>query len=372
MSITRTKDGKYRVRVYRAKGKLIDRIVATEREAKQLEAELRMQVKKGEYVSPSRMTVEAFLYEWLEKSVKQKNGLHTYQQYCGIVKNHIVPVIGHIPLEKLEPRHVEGLLAAKYDEGLAVTTRSQIYARLHTALSVAVRWKLVARNVCDAVDRPRSDDTDLYILSVDEARALEACAWDVRMGSAVVFTLHTGLRLGEVLGLCWDDIEEDGLWVKRNLVRYGRNPVFGPPKNKKVRFVPLNDVAREALSRRKVEQELERAFYGDGYRETGHVFTQLNGGVMEPNFLRYRVWQPVRELAGLPEKVRFHDLRHTFASRALAAGANPRAVCDILGHSSPAYTLRKYAHSLPDDRMDAVLKLSVYLRGGETSGDEMD
>lgn len=367
MSITRTKDGKYRVRVYRAKGKLIDRIVATEREAKQLEAELRMQVKKGEYVSPSRMTVEAFLYEWLEKSVKRTSKPRTYEAYEQTVRLHLVPVIGHLRLERLEPLHIEELLAAKYDE-VSERTLLAIYARLHAALETAVRWRLVARNVCDAVEPPKPGEADMYVMSAEEARRLEEACKGVRLGPLVILALHTGMRLGELLGLQWSDIEGEELHVRRTLVKYGKEPVFGTPKNGKVRTVPLDDAAREALAARKVDQELERAFYGDGYRDLGLVFTQLNGGALDASSFRKQDWAKIRAKAGL--SVRFHDLRHTFISRALAAGANPRAVSDIVGHSDPGFTLRRYAHALPDDRRAAVEKLSRYLRGGENSGDE--
>lgn len=367
MSVTPTKDGRWRVRVYVKKGKLIDRIARTESEAKQLEAELRTQVHKGEYVKPSKMTVEQFLYEWLEKSVKRTCKPRTYEAYEQTVRLHLVPEIGHLRLSALEPLHIEELLAKKYNE-MSPRSCSFLYGRLRRALEVAVRWKLVPKNVCAAVERPAAGETDMYILNAEEVRRLEAAAEGVRLGPAIVLALHTGMRLGEVLGLKWSDMRGDTLWVHRTLVKYGKEPVFGPPKNGKRRQVPLDDAAQAALARRRVDQELERAFYGDNYRDLGLVFTQINGGAVDASSFRKQDWQQVKKKAGL-SVLRFHDLRHTFVSRSLAAGANPRAVCDIVGHSDPGFTLRRYAHSLPDDRRDAVVKLNTYLRGGDDGGD---
>src|SRR5690606_39355293 len=89
--------------------------------------------------------------------------------------------------------------------------------------------------VCDAVDPPKPGEADMYVMSAEEARRLEEACKGVRLGPLVILALHTGMRLGELLGLKWSDIEGEELHVRRTLVKYGQEPVFGTPKNGRVR-----------------------------------------------------------------------------------------------------------------------------------------
>ena len=161
--------------------------------------------------------------------------------------------------------------------------------------------------------------------------------------------------------------------------------MFTTPKNRKPRVVPLSPKVVEALKQLRVEQEIERAFFGNDYEDYGLVFCQPNGRPLDGHSLtrwhlkrlvkkvneRAKVLEEKARAEGaalterpvrLPENLRFHDLRHTFVSRALQAGANPRAVSEIAGHHDPGFTLRRYAHALPQDMKEAVQRLSAYLR----------
>src|SRR5690606_5566850 len=136
---------------------------------------------------------------------------------------------------------------------------------------------------------------------------------------------------------------------------------FGTPKNRKFREVPLTPELVEALKAHRVEQELERSFYAQDYQDYGLVFCQPDGRPIDQRSLNRNAWRRIKAAAGVPDKVRLHDLRHPFVSRALAAGANPRAVSDIVGHHDPGFTLRRYAHSLRSDREEATRRLRDYL-----------
>lgn len=394
---TRRRGGRLQVRVYRgydaATGRRLyaTKTVDTLEQAWQAWAELRGQVERQEYVAPARTTVAAYLDEWLEKSAKPNTKPRTHHRYAEIVEHHIKPAIGAVRLDRLTPERVEAMLAGLKGK-VADGTRLHVYRTLHRALEVAVRWKRIGRNVCDAVEPPKVDEPQFYVLTAqDVAAILEAVRgerkppekprkrWSAvrekmmadelrRLLPFFVAATHTGMRLGQLLGLKWEDVDFDTgvIWVRRALEKGGAHPVFTSLKNRKAQEVPMTRELAETLRAWRVEQELERAAYGPDYQDFGLVFCQANGRPLNARSLNRNFWPRVKAAAGLPEHVRLHDLRHTFVSRALAAGANVRAVSEIVGHHDPGFTLKRYAHAIRADRQDAVRRLEEYLRRPHT------
>ena len=354
------------VRVYRGYDKETGRrlqasgTAGTVEEAWELWAKLKQQVEKQEYVPQRRETVADFLQEWLEKSAKPNVKPKTYTRYESLVRVHIIPHIGRIQLNRLTPERVEKMLA---DLSGVISDRSRlhVYRVLSRALNIAVRWKRVGRNVCQAVEAPRAAEPEMYVLSAAEVERLLKAAEGDRLYALYVTAVYTGMRQGELLGLRWQDVDldEKTAWVRQTLQKHGLNPVFGTPKNNKPRLVPLADKVIEALKTHRVEQEIERAHWGHEYTDYDLVFCQDNGRTLS---MRYH-WATLRKKAGLPKQVRFHDLRHTFVSRALAAGGSLRAVSDMVGHHDPGFTARRYAHALQEDQADVIRRLSGYLGG---------
>lgn len=363
----RRRGNRIQVRVYRGYDAATGRrmyasaTVSTAAEAWATYAKLKEQVEKQEYVPPSRVTVAEHLAEWLQ-TAKADVKRSTYDRYEQIVRLHLAPHIGNVQLSRLTPKHVDELMA-KLKGKMSDRTRLYVYRTLHRALEVAVRWERVARNVCKAVDPPQTDETEMYVLSEAEVDSLLQAAKGDRYYPLYVTALYTGMRRGELLGLRWQDVDiDEGIaWVRQTLERAGLNPVFGTPKNRKARPVPLVPEVIEALRTLRVEQEIERSHYAQDYRDYDLVFAQPDGGPISPSSFNRWSWQPIRKRAGLPKQVRFHDLRHTFVSRALAAGANPKAVSDIVGHHDPGFTLRRYAHTLHQDRKEAARLLAEHL-----------
>ena len=372
-----------------------------EKAALRWEAETRRQVETATYVPPTRKTLAQYLEEWLAKDAKPNVKPRTYDRYKEIVEVHISPAIGDVRLDKLTPALVQGLLAAKREQGLSGRTCLHIYRVLHRALNVAVQWGLVGRNACDAVRPPKADEEPPVGLSPEQVEALLEAARTIeekrpdgtvehrpnRLYPLFLTAVHTGMRQGELLALRWEDVDLDAgvALVRRALEKSGKQPAFTTPKNHKPRVVPLASEVVEALRHLQVEQEIERAFFGKDYEDYGLIFCQPNGRPLDGHSLTRwhlkRLVKKVNERATeleekakaegvtltkrpvrLPENLRFHDLRHTFVSRALQAGANPRAVSEIAGHHDPGFTLRRYAHALPEDTKEAVQRLADYLR----------
>ncbi len=165
----------------------------------------------------------------------------------------------------------------------------------------------------------------------------------------------TGLRLGEALGLKWDDIDftERRLVVRRTLQRHpGRGLVFAPPKTEKSRrTIHLSEAARQSLLGH-WQTEPDRRAQARGWMETGLVFTNVGGGPVESGEVNRALTRALRA-AGL-QHIRVHDLRHTVASLLLEAGVHPKVVQELLGHSTIRLTLDTYSHLTPALHQEAA------------------
>lgn len=361
--------------------------IRAEKEARRIESQMLHQVETNTYVPPAKQTVGEYLGEWLEKSARPNVKPGSYRRYEEIVRLTLRPHLGAVRLDKLTPQHVAGMLSELHDQGASARGRQYAYRTLHRALEVAVRWGLVGRNVCDAVEPPRTEEKTPVGLSESQVEALLQAAKEDRLYPLFLTAVHTGMRKGGLLGLRWEDVDlDEGMAVVRQtLERSGRAPAFGTPKNRKIRVVPLSPEVIEALRQLRVDQEIGRATLGANYRDHGLVFCQIDGRPLDGRSLvRWHLKRLVRKVnekadeaekkareersapttrpVRLPANLRFHDLRHTFVSRALQAGANPRAVSEIAGHHDPGFTLKRYAHALNEDMKEAVRKLGHHLR----------
>jgi len=174
--------------------------------------------------------------------------------------------------------------------------------------------------------------------------------------------LHCGLREGEILGLKWSDVALDAgtLQVRRTLSEALAGRRFEPPKNGKGRNVKLTARAAEALRNHLTRQIEEIESLGDRYRDQGLVFPSQVGTPMNAKNLTARSFKPLLKRAKLPN-IRFHDLRHTFATLMLQNGEHPKVVQEMLGHATIAITMDTYSHVLPNMQRDAVDRLGVLL-----------
>lgn len=172
---------------------------------------------------------------------------------------------------------------------------------------------------------------------------------DDRLYAAYVLAATTGMRRGEVLGLRWQDVDLDHgrVSVSQTLVVVsGYDVQYSEPKTAKGRrSIALDENTREALKEWRERQSVERALWGDAYTDADLVFARENGTPLHPDLFSDAFWRHVAE-AKLP-RIRFHDLRHTHATLALAAGVHPKVVSERLGHASVVITLDTYSHAIP-------------------------
>ena len=311
-----------------------------------------------------RQTVAQYLQSWLE-TMKPTMEFSSWNRNREYVELHIVPAVGHVRLRDLTAQQVQQLYANRLMAGLSSSTVRHLHATLHKALKDAERLGLVARNVCKLVNVPRMAETEICPLSSAQARLLLATVARTRMEALYVLALTTGMRLSELLGLRWSDLDLDAhptavVHVRMQLKRIEGQWVWKEPKTKSSRRqIALPEKAVEILRRHQIHQLVERERLGPIWEGHDLVFcTQTGRPLMARNV--YRSLMRVLKKAGLPH-IRFHDLRHTAATLLLSARVNPKVVSEMLGHASITITLDIYAHVLPDMQQDAATAIGRLL-----------
>lgn len=318
----------------------------------------------------SRLTVGEWLDRWLRHKAPnlRRKSLQGYELN---IRLHLKPHLGAVRLEKLTPLHVQALYDELLAQGLSRRSVEYVHAVLHGALAHAVRLGLLVHNPADRVVVPRPGRREMRALGPEEAqRLVDALAGD-RLQPLFLLALLTGMRQEEILGLKWEDVDLEGgvLAVRRTLqwARGGRI-VWGEPKSETSRrTLPLPPSLVQALRHHRTRQEWERRRAGPAWQEHGVVFTREDGRPLRPEFV-YRYLQRTLAAAGLP-RVRFHDLRHTFATLAASeAGADSKRIAHLLGHSTTRLTDDLYRHVLPPVARETVERLDRALLGRDRTG----
>jgi integrase len=364
-SISRRKDGLYMARftAQTESGPQRKTLYAkTRKEAAEKLAQVLAARDKGIVFDADNLKVGEYLERWLRDSVRGTVRQRTWERYEQVARVHIGPRLGRIKLKNLTPTHVRALYREKLDSDLSPRTVNYIHVTLSKALKDAVSDGLIPRNAASAVKAPKPAKKEISPLSCDQARAFLEAARGDRFEAAYVLALHCGLREGEMLGLKWTDVDLEAgtLQVRRTLSEARTGYRFEPPKNGKGRSVRLTARAVEAL-RHHLERQLEEIErLGDLYRDQGLVFPSQVGTPMNAKNLIARSFKPLLKHSGLPD-IRFHDLRHTFATLMLQNGEHPKVVQEMLGHASIAITLDTYSHVLPNMQQDAVNRLGALL-----------
>jgi integrase len=234
---------------------------------------------------------------------------------------------------------------------------------LHKALKAAVADGLIPRNAAAGLKLPRITREEIDPLTEEEARRLLETVRGARLEALYVLALSTGMRLGELLALKWEDVDLEGgrLRVRRTLTHAGKAFVLGEPKTKNSRrTIRLTKGAISALKAHLSRQLEEMERMGSVYQPGGLIFATEGGTIVNPSNLRNRSFKPLLKRADL-QPIRFHDLRHTCATLLLSKSVNPKVVSEMLGHASISITLDIYSHLLPDMQEKAVEALEEML-----------
>lgn len=375
--------GRYRVRSYRgrdASGKIVfeSRTVrGTRREAEAVLRELEAARDRGATVAATGMTVDAYLDKWLAEAAPLRLRARTLRDYKYTLKRYVRPYVGRKKLSRLSPADVQAMVNALAEQGLGRTVR-MAHVVLSSALSRAVKWNLIAYNPCRNVELPSERAQERRgasaAMSVEQLRAFLAAVRGTRYEALFVAMVGTGLRPSELLGLQWEDVDlEHGLLaVRRTLprgwrrwVREGQEPFEAPKTRAGARTVGLAAPVVAALRAHRARQAQDRLVAGSGWQDPwGLVFTTTRGRPLTWEDMRARHFKPALERAGIdPAAFRGYDLRHSYATQALAAGTSVRELQERLGHSDVSVTLGTYVHVLEEQRRETTDKIAARLFG---------
>jgi integrase len=334
------------------------------------------EVDTGTLVDPAHITVGEYLKRWLSDAAKQRLAAKSYERASGIIRLHLVPTLGSQPLAKLSPLHLQTLYGQLQADGMAAAGVRKVHAVVHSALSQAVKWRLLSVNPADGVDLPRIERAPIHALSEAETVQLLATAEGSRLYAPVLVALTTGLRRGELLGLRWQDVDLEGgaLSVVQSLEETGAGVGVKQPKTAGSRrrvTLPASTIA--VLRAHRVAQDEERLRAGSRWHGSGLVFTTAGGQPWRPSAFSMAFKRLIAS-AGMPP-MRFHDLRHTHASQLLRQGVHPKVVQERLGHANIGITMDLYSHvtaGLQDEAArltDNLFKAAVSKRCPSGEGD---
>ena len=196
------------------------------------------QISTGTFVEPLKLTVGEYLDKWLTTAAKPHLRERTFDDYSAKLESYVRPRIGAQRLSDLRPLDVQALYSKMAERDLSPRTIRYTHAILSSALKQAVRWNMLPRNPCDAVDLPRLERKEMQALSPNEVTKFLSAAQDDEYGTLFAFAIATGMRPEEYLALKWSDVDLDSrtATVTRTIVwRKGGGWYFGEPKTTRSR-----------------------------------------------------------------------------------------------------------------------------------------
>jgi integrase len=343
---------------------------ATKREAERALRDVIGKLDEGSFVEPSKDTVAKFLRRWLD-SIRSSVRPSTFAAYSTLVEAHIIPHLGTLLLQRLSAATLNSFYADLSENGrrigsggLSPRTVRFIHAIIHKALSEAVDWRMLPRNVADQARPPRPQTgCEFRTWSASELRRFLDSAASDRLFAAYYLAAYTGMRRGEVLGVRWRDVdmERSTVAVSQTIVSVNGIAKFSIPKTAAGRRSILIDKSTvDTLRAHRVRQLDERTTLGLPWPSPDDLlFTDIDGQPAHPVRFKDHFLHLVK-VAGVP-RIPFHWLRHTHATLMLTAGVHPKVVQERLGHANITITLQTYSHVIPTMQEEAAAKFAELL-----------
>ena len=344
--------------------------------------EVLVELDKGTYIEPAKVTLEKWLTDWLEGR-KPHIAENTWNAYDTMIRIHITPELGKVKLKNLKTREIQKLLNEKFTGGLSPRSVKYIYQTLNAALRQAVKERVIAFNPAEHCELPRQERKEMRVLNVKELGIFFETAQETSPHFVALYLdVTTGLRRGELLGLTWDcvDLKEGIITVKQQVtISKEKGPVLtGLKTEKSRRKIKLDTDTLGLLKFHQKRQENKQKMLGDEYQDNGLVFAMDDGKPINPRtFTKHfegiiekhnnKVEQTGKEKKLPSEKIeamklpktRLHDLRHLHATLALESGIDLKTVSSNLGHASISITADVYGHVTEKMKDDAATKIGA-------------
>ena len=303
-----------------------------------------------------KMKLKELLEVWLERYMKHTIKIRTYNRYKSICELHLIKDLGEYALDELKPNVLQDFLLKKIDNKYSTNTIKGIVSVLKQALRLAIVLEFVDKEYCSNLKMPSSEEKEISVFTKKEQQVIESFCLNHKKRNyiGIVICLYTGIRLGELLALTWDDIDFNSNLLTINKTSYsakvdGKTQIIvDKPKTKKSnRVVPLPNQLVKLLKIIKKESNSK------------YVITTRNSG-MVGNRSYQRTFKFILKKVNVPYR-NFHSLRHTFATNAIELGMDVKTLAEILGHTNAMITLNRYSHSLLNYKIEMMNKLGKNL-----------
>ncbi len=323
-------------------------------------------INTNRYFEPKRISFAGFLDEWVEIYCRPKLAPKTLESYQSIMRLYFKPQLGDIEISRVSPAIIQKYYTSlKIAADLSDTSINYHHRLLNEIFKYAMKWQYIEQNPCDKVDPPRKIRSEMKVWDLDQAREAARVFKDSPVYIHVMMAIYTGLRLGEICGLMWEDIDTKNkiCTVRRTAQRVNGRIIFKQPKTiKSNRLVVLTDELVEILRQERKKQLEYKLLMGNSYKADYDGFLSVweDGRFKEPDYVGKK-FQKITSGSDLPV-IRFHDLRHTHATMLIGAGVHPKVVSERLGHTTIGITMDLYSHVSVDMQRDAVSKLESMMK----------
>ena len=327
----------------------------------------KVDIAKGLNVIHEKFTVADLLQQWVEYK-KRDTRANTSRDYRDVIRLYLAPRIGRIRLERLQTLDVERMVSGLMADGKSAAIAKRSLNILRMALRQAMRWDMIGRNVAENVKPPKVEVQQMLFWSPREVLTFLEIARGHALYPAFFLALFTGMRIGEFLGLRWQDVNLDTgeITVQQTLVVDRKDGAdsrgrlgFNAPKSKNgVRVIAINPDVVQVLRDHKAAQDAWRLEVGGSWVDMGLVFATRCGTPSNPRNFQ-RIYDNLLEQSTVSlRRIRIHDFRHTAASLMILKGAGPKEVCDTLGHADVAFTMQRYVHLFAQQKRKFALSLA--------------
>lgn len=302
------------------------------------------------------MKLKELLDLWLEKYTKHMVKIRTYNRYQTICELHLKKELGDYELNELNKTILQDFLLELINKKYSTSTIKGIVSVLKQALRLAITLDLVDKEYVSTLKLPSNEEKEISVFNESEQIKLENFCLTNKKANylGIVICLYTGIRLGELLALTWEDIDFNTNLLTINKTQYSAKVngkyqiIVDKPKTKKsIRVIPI---PKELLKLLKLIKKESKSKY---------VITTRNNG-MVGNRSYQRTFKFILKKVNVPYR-NFHSLRHTFATNAIELGMDVKTLAEILGHTNAMITLNRYSHSLLNYKIEMMNKLGKNL-----------
>jgi len=370
-SVRQKSKNSWQIQIYTGKGpdgtpqRHFETVKGRKGDAQRRLTELLSSLDKGVYTPPGKLTVGEHLRNWLNSYVKANCAPRTIDSYRSTIENHLIPGLGHHTLKDLKRQAINEYYAKALDKPLSAKSVRYHHRILSHALKDAIEQGILGINPCDSARPPKADKKKARTWELSEVATLLDAASDSQFYPVIYMALSTGLRQGELLALRWRDLDLNKRSISVSRTFYKRQGVaeFRQTKTShSSRYVSMTPKLAAYLREYREERESLFLHFGRLLRRDDLVFCNSEGEPLDPSVLSHS-FQRIVKIAGL-ENLRFHDLRHGFASLMFHQGAKPKVISEALGHASVAFTMDVYSHIIQGMQEEAMELLNEVMPPG--------